>query len=687
VISSARVRAVTAAMAILGAGCQSSGGEDIPPPSGGPVGGAAGGRTDGGSSAGAGELRISVVAPKAMDVLKAGTSSEVRVRVTSVRPGTNDPSGDPVDPSSIVASLRRTTDNGEATHGPLFGPMPNSEFAAPIDLSNVNTGDYQLIVTAATSGGTKGMAVSPVRVDAGPRIEINSPKENGSYKDSLTIQVLIDSAPFGPTMNVEASIGAQSITLNQTGAPNTYEALVELLGLAAPLQGEQVFKVSATNVAGTRTEARVRFTIDNKGPEITETEPKEGSVVGGILRIRARVNDQSGVLGNSVVAIIGNRQDVNFKVELKPEAETGLYSGLFDSARLTACKPAPDSSLCIVFPNLSFRASDRAGNESSVAYDIGVDNHPPVADLTPPGNLRIVRYDTEQKRLVCSWPFNPIGEYEKIGDMPRDLCAVPQVFDMRARIEDFGNRADGLKFAPVSGVDPATTALYVLADTSQPLVVDVDGDGVCDAINPKLIPTTKGPTQSNEVLTVRFAPVPPKGSADFTPDPSLTTPAGGLTSPPCNPGRSPTGPRRLCGAQPQNVVIGYPAAVGPSPSIWAIEPITANEPWCVGSQFDTYANKIPEGWACFAAAATDKLGSTGVSNPLRVWISYKWPVGELPAGGPTCPPAPPRAGGAPNCTGSFNRQTGVVTSTPCVGRSYKFAAPELLDQGALPEGM
>ena len=86
--------------------------------------------------------------------------------------------------------------------------------------------------------------------------------------------------------------------------------------------------------------------------------------------------------------------------------------------------------------------------------------------------------------------------------MPGDGCAVPQVFDLRARIEDAGNRAEGLKHPPTAGVDPGTTGLYVLDDTAQPLVVDADGDGVCDAINPRLVPTTTPPVQSNQVLAV-----------------------------------------------------------------------------------------------------------------------------------------------------------------------------------------
>jgi hypothetical protein len=106
-----------------------------------------------------------------------------------------------------------------------------------------------------------------------------------------------------------------------------------------------------------------------------------------------------------------------------------------------------------------------------------------------------------------------------------------------------------------------------------------------------------------------------------------------------------------------------------------------NEPWCVGGQFDTYANQIPNAkWACLAAAATDRLGNAGVSAPLRVWVQYQ----GLP-NSPMCPVPPASAGPPPNCTGSFNRQTGMVSAAPCRGRSFK--AGQILNAGALPEGM
>ena len=78
---------------------------------------------------------------------------------------------------------------------------------------------------------------------------------------------------------------------------------------------------------------------------------------------------------------------------------------------------------------------------------------------------------------------------------------------------------------------------------------------------------------------------------------------------------------------------------------------------------------------------SDKLGNAAASNPLRVWIQYR----GLPGGGPMCPSPPPSAGPPPNCTGSFDRVTGTVSSNPCRGRT--FADREILNEGALPEGM
>jgi hypothetical protein len=264
--------------------------------------------------------------------------------------------------------------------------------------------------------------------------------------------------------------------------------------------------------------------------------------------------------------------------------------------------------------------------------------------------------------------------------MPDDGCAVSQVFQVRARAEDDVNGARGLQVAPLATIDASRIDVFILNDTAQPLTVDSDGDGVCDVINPRLLPTTSPPTSSREVLKMRLSPVPPNGAADFTPDPSLA--AAGETR--CAAGDDLDLPRVLCRASEPTIAISY----GPHlPAVFSLDPIEPDGLRCFGNQFDAFANHIggsssrgagspPPGWACIAVQATDKVGNTGVSAPLRVWIDYDGAqVCPAQGNGATTPP--------PSCTGRFNVQTGTVEATPCTSRRYEqpAAGPELCLDG------
>jgi hypothetical protein len=628
-------------------------------------------------------VRVTILAPSSGTVLKAASSPEVRAQVIAVMPVDAGPLGDAI--TAVTYALTRvggSTLKPDVT-GPLFGPAANSEFATRTDLTALETGDYTLAVTAVTQNGGTGTASLAVQVDAGPTLRIVSPKSGGAYKGSVAVQVQVEAAPFGPTVEpLEATVGGYPLVLTASGSAGFYEGLIEFGKYAPPLTGEQKLTVAATNQLGTRNDVSVKFVVDDVGPSFSETLPAPGAVVGGVIVVRAKITDVSGVLGPSVIAIIGDQATTAFTLELKPEVGApGYYSALFDTAKLTACKPAPNTSLCIVVPNLSFRAADNLGNEAFMAYDFAIDNHPPVFELDPP-DIRLMKFDSQLHRNVCSWSFDPLGNYVRVGDMPNENCVVAQAFDLRARIEDWGNRAEGLKVVPISGVDAATTSMYVLGDTTQPLVVDVDGDGVCDAINPLLVPTTSPPRNSNQVLTVRLVPVPPTGSGDFTPDGLLFDPAipgSGdpvvmANYPACTRGADKDAPDRLCGVQSIPIALGYPTALDPQSAVWTIEPLTDGEPWCLGGQFDTFANQIGPGWACFAAAGADSNGNRGVSAPLHLWIDYRYVEDGYPPIGP-CAYPPAAAGAAPDCTGTYDPATNQVSSKHCDAR--RFAHSEL----------
>ena len=182
-----------------------------------------------------------------------------------------------------------------------------------------------------------------------------------------------------------------------------------------------------------------------------------GEIVGGIVEISATINDNAGVLDSSVIAIIGDETGTPlFELPLKPRGAGMLLRPVRQRPPHAVRRSRRRPPLCIVFPTVSFRASDQVGNETVVGYDFAVDNIAPLADLDPP---EPARHASSTRVLRCSHEFDPLGNDDFYGDMPNDGKMVPQVFDLRARIEDDGNRAAGLKLSPISLVDPHETSV------------------------------------------------------------------------------------------------------------------------------------------------------------------------------------------------------------------------------------
>jgi hypothetical protein len=267
---------------------------------------------------------------------------------------------------------------------------------------------------------------------------------------------------------------------------------------------------------------------------------------------------------------------------------------------------------------VSFRASDLLGNESSIGYTVALDNTPPLADLDPSWHFR-VRVKSASV-WSCSWEFDPLGS-----DAVDDGEKTAQLFDVRARVEDRGNSplSGGADIIPISLVDPGRVELLVLDDTTQPLVVDSDGDGVCDKINPLLVPTTT-PMSSKDALLVNLIPIVSAGHADLTTDPSI------LNDPtlPCVPGTDAAHPDPLC--YTTDLTMAIPYTTGAEPAIWTLAPVIPSGLQCVGNQFDAFANNVHDGWACMAVRAADKLGNVQVSRVLRVCVDHDGVGNECP---------------------------------------------------------
>jgi hypothetical protein len=197
------------------------------------------------------------------------------------------------------------------------------------------------------------------------------------------------------------------------------------------------------------------------------------------------------------------------------------------------------------------------------------------------------------------------------------------------------------------------------ANKPQPLVVDSDGDGRCDEVNPLLLGAspTNPPVPPSGILQIRLAPVTPAGKADFQYDPTvkMDSPAA-----PCAPGADGP-PKRLCDSfLIPTIAIGYSNS---QPAIWSVEPVD-NVFHCLGNQVDMLANGVPEGWACVAVQTRDKVGNQSVSVPIRVYIQYN-------ASGGWCQKPPASAGPPPTCTGSYDINSRSATVGACTARKFQ----------------
>jgi hypothetical protein len=625
--------------------------------------------TGGGGSGGTGvitpmgSVTVEITSPADGKVLSDSTVLDVTAKVDKI----DDPTGtDLIDTSSVKVVLTAMGSAAAVSTGQLVSTGGDT-FSGTISLGNLATGSYTLTVSAKSLSGQTAQKAITLTVQGGPTLIVNAPAEGQPYSESVSIRILVDQGTNAPT----ATLAGKSVTLSGPTTSMPYDVYTATVWVGQPptpsgaqtfekLSGRQLLDVKESD--GTATSEVFRtFVIDTAGPTFTKTSPAPGEIVGGVVTISATITDESGVLDSSVVAVIGDQHgNPIFTLQLPPQG-SGVYSILFDALSLTRCAPPPSTLPCIVFPTISFRASDSVGNETALGYDFSVDNMPPLADLDPP---RMRQMQLTSFGYECSALFDPLSVNRDVGDMPNDGCMVPQVFDLRARIEDQGNDATGLKVTPIAGIDANNTGVYILTDNTQPLVVDTNDDGYCDAINPLLVPTSSPVTQANQVLKIRLAGVPPGGVADFQGSPVDS----GLPIPGrCVQGKDPAPPKVLCqldGFEQPTIAIGY---LDNSPAIWSVEPIDADR--CMGNQLDTRANNIPDGqWICMAVATADLVGNHSVSTPMRVFVNYKDAGGFCatpPAGAPSPPP----------CTGSYDPVGKTATVAPC--QTLKFTGTEL----------
>jgi hypothetical protein len=522
-------------------------------------------------------------------------------------------------------------------------------FEGSADIGALPSGSTNFVVDAKDNAGNASSKVVDYIHDGGPKIIFLSPN-TATANGSITLDVLMQD-PLHPVTSVKATVRSDGDVIAAPGtitpiSSTLFQAtkIIKFSDYQPELDGAQIVTVEATNDKGVKNRAQKQFIVDNAGPTIVIDKPTPGQFVGGIINIQATLSDVSAINHSSVRAVFAN--DPTLVVPLTETMPgSNKFAGDFDVRQLPPT---------MVLPSVSVRADDVLGNHGETTIVIVIDTVRPRMELDPP-HIRAIKVDATTRQ--CSKLFDPVGDEALDDGQP-----AQQILTLRARVEDRGNTAPGLLVERVSGMDLNSVDLLLMPAMNGPLIVDIDGDGMCDDLNPLLQPTPSI-MASNQALSVRMVNIPRGGLPDYT-EFSNSPPLkwqqltclqfGDL---------SPTPPNPLCPLANTQLTFAMPAFADPEllSSIWTIPPVTTLASECVGYQLDSL-NKLPEGPTCVAVRGRDKAGNLNVSPPLRICINRTNADPADPAG--PCRPAMFNPA-AMNCAGVWNKTSQSIVAGTC----------------------
>jgi hypothetical protein len=150
-----------------------------------------------------------------------------------------------------------------------------------------------------------------------------------------------------------------------------------------------------------------------------------------------------------------------------------------------------------------------------------------------------------------------------------------------------------------------------------PLLIDTNGDQICDDINYDAVAENKRP------VLRRLTAIPPHGESWYSKTVNFHEPGSDLPSNTfceVNPGGGDSPPEGICGAvfsTPLTRIIAGQSESSP-PALFSLGPTNASMgPDCAGAAWELLPF-VGEGWRCLAVRAEDSIGNIGVSAPLRI---------------------------------------------------------------------
>lgn len=288
--------------------------------------------------------------------------------------------------------------------GACFGPgeSPVAVVATVDDLTATSVASTPSGVSGSLPAGG-GVVSGAVALVEGMNAISVSATDQTSTTGSGSVTVILDTTPPSVAVDSPSDLGLARGTIDFNAsatdvAPGTGVAQVDFFvdgGLqssltAAPFEtsfdtttiadGSHAFSATAADGKGNAASAAVQVTVDNTAPDLAITSPADGLLVSGTIGFDALASDAvSGLvtieMSANGLAPVPFDDSATF---LAPQLST-LRSSLVDTTFFA------DGPLA-----LSARTVDAAGNESTAAVTITVDNTAPVKALVAPADLSTV---------------------------------------------------------------------------------------------------------------------------------------------------------------------------------------------------------------------------------------------------------------------------------------------------------
>ncbi|HET8938612.1 MAG TPA: hypothetical protein VFN67_34440 [Polyangiales bacterium] len=536
----------------------------------------------------------------------------------------------PVDKSAVKIVLVNPLEKTGFTNGAVSA-ISDTEFEAQFDLTTRSNGSLTFQCSAKDLLSHMSVASMTTLVDRGPTLNLKKPQDKLTYalKTPMAIEFEVAPAPIAEgdekanVKNVTLTVGGVETPVSESSSkPGLYQTSIDFSDKTKfPVQPASAqIQVSATNgrtPTAATTVAHADVILDGSGPAITVTSPGYASIQRGVVRLELNVTDPSGIQPGSLIATI------NTKPYSAWDGAPPKVSQSFDTNQID-----PKHQLTQLTVNIT--AIDNVGNKTDppVSHLFRLDNLPPVVSLDPP---MIWESRTSQGTIYCSQLFDPVGD-----KAANDLEEIKSAQIFRALVEDRTNVAPGTEFAWHAGVNNNSVDMYTQPLIELPLLIDTNGDHICDAINKSddvNIRDSDRVTSEQDPIKIRLEAVSPIGTAWF----AKTIGAMCLN----DPSGSDSPPNTVCTATEMWRVTSGRSQNKP-PAVFAFTPSNnASVGACAGSDWNIEGNtRNREGWLCIAARAVDNIGNVGVSAPIRVCFDDSDPDNGIPvcdtAEAPTC---------------------------------------------------